>query len=266
MPSLFTASGSRIELEVRRSYVFGRDLDCDLVVEDMAASRRHARLSLGVLPELMWIHDLNSRNGTYIDEIRIEAHAALHVGSRIRVGASVFLVASEASMAEDGQRLFDTQTMAPELLGGDDISHLLMGAGLNGDSLGSDIAGDLAAVGCVELVQLLMSGWRTVSLCMAFPVGQARIEIRKGEVVSAVCGDLVGFPALLQAARQETGLFWVEETDTACDRTIDLPASRVLIELCHALEGAPGNAVREIEARESIAILTCPPRTGPDRM
>ncbi len=71
MPSLFAASGARIELEVRRSYVLGRGLDCDVVVEDMAASRRHARLSLGVLPELIWLHDLNSRNGTYVNEVRI---------------------------------------------------------------------------------------------------------------------------------------------------------------------------------------------------
>ncbi len=244
MPSLLTASGSRIELEVRRSYVLGRGLDCDVVVEDMAASRRHARLSLGALPELIWLHDLNSRNGTYVDEIRIEAHTALHVGSRIRVGASVFLVASEASIAEDDQPLFDTQTTAVEHLGGDDLSPLLMGAGLSGDSSGSDFAGDLAVVGCIELLQLLMNSSRSASLSIALPVGQVRIEIRKGEVVSAVCGDLVGFPALLEAALQETGRFWVQATNAACDQTVDLPASRLLVELCRALEndainGAP---------------------------
>ena len=236
MPSLLTASGTRIELEVRRYYILGRGLDCDIVVEDMAASRRHARLSLGVLPELIWLHDLNSRNGTYVNEVRIEAHTALHVGSSIRVGASVFVVTSEASIAEDGQPLFDTQTTALELLGGDDVSFLLTGTSRSEDSSESDFGGELAAFSCVDLLQLLMNGSRSAALCMALPVGQVRIEIREGEVVSAVFGDLVGFPALLEAARQTSGRFWVEDTDTDCDRTVDLPASRVLTELCHFLE------------------------------
>ena len=236
MPSLLTASGSRIELEVRRYYILGRGLDCDIVVEDMAASRRHARLSLGVLPELIWLHDLNSRNGTYVNEVRIEAHTALHVGSSIRVGASVFVVASEASIAEDGQPLLDTQTTALEQLGGVDISFLLMGKNQSGDSSESDFGGELSAFGCVDLLQLLMNSSRSAALCMALPVGEARIEIREGEVVSAVFGNLVGFPALLEAARHTSGRFWVEETDTDCDRTVDLPASRVLTELCHFLE------------------------------
>ena len=41
MASLLTVSGQRIELEPNRSYIMGRSAKCDLVVQDVASSRKH---------------------------------------------------------------------------------------------------------------------------------------------------------------------------------------------------------------------------------
>src|ERR1700730_5387753 len=48
--------------------VVGRSPTCSIVLPDVSVSRRHAELSVD--GELVTIRDLNSRNGTYVDENR----------------------------------------------------------------------------------------------------------------------------------------------------------------------------------------------------
>jgi pSer/pThr/pTyr-binding forkhead associated (FHA) protein len=65
----------------------GRDEDAGLVLHDRLASRRHLRLrvtSFGVVAE-----DLDSRNGTFVNDARIVRSATLGVGDTLQVGASV---------------------------------------------------------------------------------------------------------------------------------------------------------------------------------
>ncbi len=66
MPSLLTVAGDRIELERNRSYILGRSAKCDVVVQDIASSREHARLTLGGVAGVVLIEDLKSRNGTFV--------------------------------------------------------------------------------------------------------------------------------------------------------------------------------------------------------
>ncbi|MCK6537480.1 MAG: sigma-54-dependent Fis family transcriptional regulator [Polyangiaceae bacterium] len=69
----------------------GRDPELELSVDDGKASRCHAELSAGSGGVV--VTDLESRNGTFVDEAPLEAPGQLaKVGSTIRIGRTVLLV------------------------------------------------------------------------------------------------------------------------------------------------------------------------------
>ena len=92
MPTLMTVTGLEIPLEPNREYILGRGLDCDIVVLDVVSSRRHAKLSLGESVTDVFVEDLNSKNGTWINEVRVARKTRLKDGSSIRIGATVYLM------------------------------------------------------------------------------------------------------------------------------------------------------------------------------
>jgi DNA-binding CsgD family transcriptional regulator len=63
--------------------VLGRSPQCDFQLNHCTLSRRHAELLL--CDESLWVRDLGSRNGTYVDDTRIE-WATLRVGQSLRLG------------------------------------------------------------------------------------------------------------------------------------------------------------------------------------
>jgi DNA-binding NtrC family response regulator len=71
----------------RPEVVIGRDASCDIVIDDTAASRRHARISHR--DGLFAIADLGSRNGTRVDGDLVY-EAALEPLHEIRVGDTFF--------------------------------------------------------------------------------------------------------------------------------------------------------------------------------
>jgi len=81
--------------------VLGAGDKADVVLDDKAVSRRHVELSL--VPEGVFVRDLESRNGTYYQGHRIE-RMVLSPGSRITLGsAEVALDADVASLGEAGE-------------------------------------------------------------------------------------------------------------------------------------------------------------------
>lgn len=86
MPSLvIRLSGTapwEVDLE-RSESTLGRSPDCDVVIEEDGVSREHARIVVG--GGRVVIEDLESRNGTFVNEERVEKRA-LRGGDRIRLG------------------------------------------------------------------------------------------------------------------------------------------------------------------------------------
>ncbi|MGE4159212.1 MAG: FHA domain-containing protein, partial [Planctomycetota bacterium] len=79
--------------------VMGRDKECNLVLPDARASRRHARLIHG---NGIWIlEDLGSRNGTFLNIVPVRGRQALQPFDVIVVGTSelVFLSAADLGVA-----------------------------------------------------------------------------------------------------------------------------------------------------------------------
>ncbi len=227
-PRLLASTGAQIELAAGHEYVLGRGRDCDIVLEDLLSSRRHARIAVG---EEVAITDLVSRNGTFVNDARIEARTPLPHGSRIRVGASVYLL----SMAAAADDLIDTGTVA--------LEQMTLGRGIDEGILRSvrsegtqgGLAGQLDAFGLVDILQGLMQAGQSGTLHVALPSGHARVEVRKGEVLDALCGEQSGVDALVTLAREKVGVFWLAETAAECEKTIDEPQGRLLYVLCRAL-------------------------------
>lgn len=91
-------AGQQTQLQ-GRSLLIGRDPVCDLPVNDVEVSRRHARLlaqSGGYS-----IEDLGSMNGTFVNEQRITTILSLQDGDTIRLGDTIVFVYEE--LADDDE-------------------------------------------------------------------------------------------------------------------------------------------------------------------
>lgn len=89
--------GTDYELKGGHS-VLGRHPDCDIVVDIGAVSRRHAHVSHE--NGRYYVEDLNSRNGTYVNERQLSGRQELTEGDRIRICDIVFTFRSESRQAK----------------------------------------------------------------------------------------------------------------------------------------------------------------------
>ena len=76
-------------------YSVGSDKDNKIVLPDRSVSWHHATLSS--LPEGLFVEDLNSSNGTYVDGERGTGKTQVRTGQRIQVGYFVILVGDDGS-------------------------------------------------------------------------------------------------------------------------------------------------------------------------
>ena len=65
-------------------FVIGRTSDCQLSLDDPLVSRRHAVLTVEI--DGVFIEDLGSRNGVFVNSQRIERRARINDGDVIRIG------------------------------------------------------------------------------------------------------------------------------------------------------------------------------------
>jgi hypothetical protein len=65
----------------------GRAATCQVVIDDDFASRRHAQIIRR--DEIYWLRDLNSKNGTLLDNEPVTVETPLADGAEIRIGAVI---------------------------------------------------------------------------------------------------------------------------------------------------------------------------------
>ncbi|MEA1230313.1 FHA domain-containing protein [Acinetobacter sp. IRS14] len=82
------------EISVDRDILVGRHQDADVLLQAAEISRRHAALLLK--DQLLWVQDLNSSNGTFINDIRIEQEKQLHDGDIVQFASFKFSVLAPA--------------------------------------------------------------------------------------------------------------------------------------------------------------------------
>jgi hypothetical protein len=70
-------------------FIVGRDTSCDFVVTDPAVSSRHARLEIST-DGFVYVEDLASRNGTFVNDKAITAKTRLKPGDQLKLGIVLF--------------------------------------------------------------------------------------------------------------------------------------------------------------------------------
>lgn len=73
--------------------LIGRDPECEVILEDAAASARHARLSYH--HNQWWLEDLQSTNGTKLNNETVQTATIVVSGDTIQCGQTVLLVSLE---------------------------------------------------------------------------------------------------------------------------------------------------------------------------
>ncbi|MDP1809461.1 MAG: FHA domain-containing protein [Actinomycetota bacterium] len=66
------------------SVLLGRAPECDIRLDDVAVSARHARISKRGRHWL--VEDLDSSNGTFVDGVRVNGSRRVNPGERIKIG------------------------------------------------------------------------------------------------------------------------------------------------------------------------------------
>lgn len=78
-----------LELSADMPIFIGRDAQCDIVVPERKVSRQHARLLYLPTENRVFIEDLNSLNGTRVNDTKIPAPQDLNHGDIIKAGSAV---------------------------------------------------------------------------------------------------------------------------------------------------------------------------------
>ncbi len=71
-------------------FIIGRDTDCHLKLTDIWISRHHSEIRLN--GDLLWIRDLDSKNGTFLNQEQIKQAELLEPGDTISIGKFKFIV------------------------------------------------------------------------------------------------------------------------------------------------------------------------------
>lgn len=77
----------------REQIVIGRDLDCDVVIKDVKASRKHCKLVRR--KDGFVLEDLGSKNGTFVDGEKISAPIPIRPDQAFKIGDTLFYISKE---------------------------------------------------------------------------------------------------------------------------------------------------------------------------
>jgi len=90
------------------TFILGRSSKCDLKVNHVTISRRHSEIT--VTPRATTVRDLGSRNGTFIDDKRIQA-GEVQAGQYVRFGSVTFLLTSVNARDDDPDSELETTNL-----------------------------------------------------------------------------------------------------------------------------------------------------------
>lgn len=86
------------EISIDRDMLVGRHQSADIVLQAGEISRKHAAFLLK--DQALWLQDLNSSNGTFVNDVRIEHEALLKEGDIIQFAGLKFSVLAPAKEIE----------------------------------------------------------------------------------------------------------------------------------------------------------------------
>ena len=82
------------EISIDRDMLVGRHQEADVLLQSAEVSRKHAALLLK--EQALWVQDLNSSNGTFVNDLRIETESPLQAGDIVQFASFKFSVLAPA--------------------------------------------------------------------------------------------------------------------------------------------------------------------------
>ncbi|MEZ4365129.1 MAG: DUF4388 domain-containing protein [Kofleriaceae bacterium] len=189
--------GGEFPVRMNREIIIGRSSDLDMVLVEDMVSRRHAKITS--TDTEVFIQDVGSTNGTFVNGEKIAGRAKLGEGDRILLGTSIIKVVSadgsgQASEAEarrtleaSGQR--QTTTM------------------------GRPMSGVIEEIPLPDLLQLLSTSRKSGVLSINNGASVGKIYMRKGQIYFAAINDdfnIAPQKAIYRMLTWETGTFELE--------------------------------------------------------
>ena len=103
------------EITIDRDMLVGRHQDADIVLQSAEISRRHAAFLLK--ENALWVQDLKSSNGTYVNDIRIDQEKLLKDEDIVQFASLKFtvLAPTQASLAEAHQDIVEIEPVATKV-------------------------------------------------------------------------------------------------------------------------------------------------------
>jgi pSer/pThr/pTyr-binding forkhead associated (FHA) protein len=190
--------GSEFPLRMNREIIVGRSRDCDLVLVEDLVSRSHAKISS--TDSEVYIQDLRSVNGTFVNGEKVIGRARLHEGDRILVGTSIIRVvavegsAVQATEAEARRRLEDS-------------------AQQRSATQARQMTGVIQEIPLPDLLQLLSTSRKSGLLTVNTGEYLGKIYFRKGAIYFATIDNeyaLSPQKAIYRMLSWETGTFELE--------------------------------------------------------
>jgi predicted component of type VI protein secretion system len=83
-----------------REVVIGRDDDCHVRLTSALVSRKHC--ALRSTPEGLWVRDLSSQNGTFVNDVPVIDPVLMKPGDVLKIGATLFLIPPVRKPAAEG--------------------------------------------------------------------------------------------------------------------------------------------------------------------
>jgi two-component system cell cycle response regulator len=100
----------------KNEFVIGRGQVCDLPLDDSALSRRHCRLMKAA--DALWVEDLGSSNGTFVDGHLVQGRQQVAEGARIHIGRHTVLSLSlQDQLQQNASRQLYESSMRDPLTG-----------------------------------------------------------------------------------------------------------------------------------------------------
>lgn len=139
--------GTRLSLPLDKPIVVGRDEACQMTLASSLVSRRHCELTHTALG--IRVCDLQSQNGTYINDVVVEIPTVMQVGDQLRIGASVFemqpaLSRTPAKKGETAQAPTDAPASAPSKSGRSQAAKGLSSGQISDDDISDWLSDDTA--------------------------------------------------------------------------------------------------------------------------
>lgn len=226
---LVSLDGSSLALEPPREYVIGRGHECDLVLHDAMASRRHARLDWDATT-FWWIEDLGSRNGMQVNDRLLHGRQQLIDGARIQIGGQLLSYLLLPPGADPGA----LRKAADDLHGQTTIRPTSERGEL--ESIGATFTGLAEHRTMLELLQFLTMAGKQGRLDLFIPGhGMSWVFVEGGRFVDAGIDAERGVAALRIIACEPFARFaFFADAERATPASIDVPPQHLLMELaCH---------------------------------